>query len=313
MAHEITIRDNAFAEMAFVGNTPWHGLGQELDQNADIETWRKAAGMDWTIESSPVMFEANGMTQFDGQNVLYRSDTKAPLSIVSPRYKAVQPADVLEFFRTLMEQNGFQLHTAGTLFGGKRMWALANTGSYSEVVDGDGVGAFLLLTTSADRRLATTARFTSIRVVCNNTLSLATNAKATVSLPHSAEFNIAAMHDKLEAAVDTFGTFMEMSRAMAKAKMSNIAVDSFLTKLFDIPHNETLKDNRASAKVLELFLGDAKGADMAGQTRWGMMNAVTEYYDHHHPARTSDARLNSAWYGVNDRMKSRAFGLGINT
>lgn len=309
MAHEITIRENNFAEMAFVGNTPWHGLGQELDQKADIEAWRKAAGMDWTIESSPVMFEANGMTQFDGQNVLYRSDTKAPLSIVSPRYKAVQPADVLEFFRTLMEQNGFQLHTAGTLFGGKRMWALANTGSYSEVVDGDGVGAFLLLTTSADRKLATTARFTSVRVVCNNTLSMATNSKATVSLPHSSEFNIAAMHDKLEAAVDTFGTFMKMSRAMAKAKMSNIAVDSFLTKLFDIPHNETLKDNRASAKVLELFLGDAKGADMAGQTRWGMMNAVTEYFDHWHPARTADARLNSAWYGRNDRMKSRAMEL----
>lgn len=310
MAHELTIRANDFAEMAFVGQTPWHGLGQQLDQNAGIEQWRVAAGMDWTIEKAPVTFQTpDGFEQFAGQNVLYRSDTKAPLSIVSPKYKAVQPADVLEFFRTLMDQNGFRLHTAGTLFGGKRMWALAETGQYKEVVDGDKVGAFLLLTTSADRKLATTARFTSVRVVCNNTLSMATNSKATVSLPHSREFNINDMHDRLEAAVDTFGAFMKMSKAMAKAKMSNVAVDQFLTKLFDIPSNETLKDNRASAKVLELFMGDAKGADMAGQTRWGMMNAVTEYFDHWHPARTNDARLNSAWYGRNDRTKSQALQL----
>ena len=56
MAHQLTIRENGYTEMAFVGETPWHGLGQELDQNATIEQWRVAAGMDWSIESSPVCF-----------------------------------------------------------------------------------------------------------------------------------------------------------------------------------------------------------------------------------------------------------------
>jgi len=170
MAHEITIRADGYAEMAFVGETPWHGLGQALDPNSDLATWRKAAGMDWTIESAPVEFIGQ---DFEGQNVLYRSDTKAPLSVVSNRYKAVQPAEVLEFFDNLVKENGFRLHTAGTLFGGKRMWALAETGKFGEIVKDDGVGGFLLLSTSADRSLATTARFTSVRVVCNNTLSMA--------------------------------------------------------------------------------------------------------------------------------------------
>ena len=83
MAHEITIRQDGFAEMAFVGETPWHELGQQLDQNADMATWRKAAGMDWTLESAPVHFEVkdnnehHNLNSFAGQNVLYRSDTNA--------------------------------------------------------------------------------------------------------------------------------------------------------------------------------------------------------------------------------------------
>ena len=103
MAHEITQRADGFNEMAFVGETPWHGLGQELQEGASIEQWQKAAGLDWTIESSPVRYEIGDQTgisiPYEGQNVLYRSDNKMPMSVVSNRYKPVQPAEVLEFFR----------------------------------------------------------------------------------------------------------------------------------------------------------------------------------------------------------------------
>ena len=91
MAHEITIRKDGFAEIAFAGDTPWHGLGQSITQDASIEEWQKQAGMDWTIESTPVQYCApNGNYKvFDGQNVLHRSDNGAALSVVSDRYHAV--------------------------------------------------------------------------------------------------------------------------------------------------------------------------------------------------------------------------------
>ena len=76
MAHQLTIRENGYTEMAFVGGTPWHGLGQELDQNATIEQWRVAAGMDWSIESSPVCFMPHGfygdLHEVEKQNVLFQ-------------------------------------------------------------------------------------------------------------------------------------------------------------------------------------------------------------------------------------------------
>ena len=105
--------------------------------------------------------------------MLYRSDTKAPLSVVSQRYHTVQPRDVLEFYRDLTEVSGYELETAGVLKGGRKFWALARTGQGAALKDNDQVNGYLLLATSCDGTLATTATPTTIRVVCNNTLTIA--------------------------------------------------------------------------------------------------------------------------------------------
>lgn len=319
MAHELTIREDGFAEMAFVGDTPWHGLGQSLDKDADMDTWRKSAGFDWTIKSTPVQYmnEADGYATnvFTGQNVLYRSDTNAPLSVVTDRYQVVQPAEVLEFFDGLVKEAGFRLHTAGTLRGGKRLWALAETGKFGEVCKDDGVGGFLLLSTSCDKTLATTARFTTVRVVCNNTLTMAhADAKTMVSVPHSTVFDHEKVKNQLGVASEAFGSFMEMAKYLQKQQMRSLEADMFIKKLVE-PLNQVKKENyeigknRTYKAIWELFEGGAKGSEMVGHTKWAMLNAVTEYYDHHFPSRSTDSRLDKAWYGVGDRTKQRAVEL----
>ena len=45
--------------IAYVGDTPWHGLGNELSPKQPIEVWAREAGMDWRIESSDVSYMAN--------------------------------------------------------------------------------------------------------------------------------------------------------------------------------------------------------------------------------------------------------------
>lgn len=127
MAHQLE-------QMAYVGETPWHGLGNQLTQNQPIEVWAQQAGMDWRIESSNVSYMAQNqrgqciIMPYEEQRVLYRSDTHTPLSVVSQRYQEVQPKEILEFYRDLTEQSGFELETAGVLKGGKKFWALARTG-----------------------------------------------------------------------------------------------------------------------------------------------------------------------------------------
>ena len=105
MSHEIYTMENGKASMAYVGKTPWHGLGQKLTEDASLETWAIEAGLNWQLLEGITMFSRelpDGGTEFvdfPGNKVLYRSDTGQPLSIVSDRYQKVQPIEVLEFFR----------------------------------------------------------------------------------------------------------------------------------------------------------------------------------------------------------------------
>jgi phage/plasmid-like protein (TIGR03299 family) len=316
MAHELTMT-NGKAEMAFIGETPWHGLGQELQEGASIEQWQASAGMDWRIESSPVMFNTIGSEYnvFTGQNVLYRSDNRDALSVVSNRYKAVQPKEVLEFFRDLVAENGFKINTAGTLRGGRRMWALAETGKFGEVCKNDEVGGYLLLSTSCDRTLATTARFTTVRVVCNNTLSMAHNEKQNaVSFSHIQHFDHQVVKEKLGNAVGAFGAFMDMAKFLQTQQMNSQASETFLKSLLanvtQIKDEEyDLSKNRAYKKIISLFDCEAKGLSLVGHTKWGMLNAVTEYYDHHAPSRSNDARLDNSWFGTGEAVKNKAVQL----
>jgi phage/plasmid-like protein (TIGR03299 family) len=100
-------------QMAYVGDTPWHALGHQLPAKQPIEVWAREAGMDWSICETPVRYMAEqagtlgSIMSFDDQKVLYRSDTKAPLSVVSGRYQVVQPKEVLEFYRDLTEVSGY--------------------------------------------------------------------------------------------------------------------------------------------------------------------------------------------------------------
>lgn len=319
MAHQITIRADGFAEMAFAGDLPWHGLGQALDANADMDTWRKAAGMDWTIESTPVTYAPYAPGGYDAMTfpdrfVQFRSDTLAPLSVVSARYKPVQPSQVLEFFHDLAQEHGFKLHTAGTLFGGKRLWALAETGKFAEVSKDDGIGGFLLLSTSCDKSLATTARFTSVRVVCNNTLGIATKSDDYVSFTHLTHWDSNRMQDKIAQQVESFGAFMDMAKFLKNQKCGAAAAQDFMKQILFTPKElqtmepASIEKYRPYRKIIDLFNGEAKGWELEGVrgTRWGLLNSITEYLDHHSPARSDDARLNSAWFGTGDAIKTKA-------
>lgn len=84
-----------------------------------------------------------------------------PLSVVSNRYKVVQPHEVLHFYKDLVSAGGFELETAGVLKGGRKLWALAKTGHEARIKGNDRIKAYLLsLATSCDGTLCTTAQFT---------------------------------------------------------------------------------------------------------------------------------------------------------
>lgn len=273
MAHELTIRANGAAEMAYLGDVPWHGLGQPMQAGATIEQWIAAAGMDWNIRRALVRYFADEDTRADcselmhapGETVLFRSDTRAHLGIVSPDYQIVQPRQVLEFFRDMVESNGAHLETAGTLFGGRRFWGLAKFAAES-VQGADTVGGYLLLCTSADGTMATEARETTVRVVCNNTLRMARGedggAVAPVRISHAARFDDKAIKRKLSAAPGNFAAAMETARRLASVHVSEAAAAQFVRDL--LRPAEAAEREAAAKKAAELAAAaGATGADGA--------------------------------------------------
>jgi len=91
MAHELSLNMLGEAEMAYCGAKPWHGLGQEVCEGASLDEWMDQARMNWRILRAPVQYTNANLHDFPEHHVLYRSDNDLPLSVVSPRYKIVQP------------------------------------------------------------------------------------------------------------------------------------------------------------------------------------------------------------------------------
>lgn len=342
MAHQLE-------QMAYVGETPWHGLGNQLSQNQPIEVWAQQAGMNWCIESSNVSYMAQNergqsiIMPYEEQRVLYRSDTHAPLSVVSQRFQEVQPREILEFYRDLTEQSGFELETAGVLKGGKKFWALARTGQSTALKGKDVSNGYILLATACDGTLATTAQFTSIRVVCNNTLAIAlrgqNSSAGVVKVPHSTKFDADKVKQQLGISVRAWDEHMYEMKQLSQRRVTQGEAAAYFDAVFNntsmaVPDQEdnliayyrqvahqakaqtqpkgkaepAIPNGKAMSKTMEMFNGQGRGAMLssAKDTAYGLLCAMTEFVDHERRAMNTDYRLDSAWFGNGAALKQRS-------
>lgn len=317
MAHLLNLFTDGRARMAYVGETPWHGLGQQLTPDASIDVWAREAGMDFEILGSPVMYKnAEGKTfKQESKQVLYRADTNDALGVVGSKYKVVQPRTILEFFRNLVEEQGFKLETAGVLFNGAKYWALASTGEEIKLRGDDKVRQHLMLATACDGSLRTTAKFVSTRVVCNNTIAVALgedNPAGTVKVSHSSTFDAGEVQADLGLVDEAWQLHAELIKAMSKRKVTEEEAVQFVIELVGDP-KRTPADNQsidAVGKVLGLYAGNGLGAELpsAANTAWGLLNAATEYVDWH-IGKNQNRRLEAAWMYQGTRLKTYAFDL----
>lgn len=338
MAHELTLRADGRAEMAFadVTGTPWHGLGQKVTTGASIDVWKKEAGLDWKAEEAMPMTPQGGSVFFRDYKGLYRSDNKEALAIVGAGYNVVQPAEVLEFFRDMTEAGGWHIHTAGSLRGGRKVWAMASNaeggivGKAKRRNGSDLVMQNLLLATSLDGSMKTVVQPTTVCVVCANTLraALENDQGDRIAISHRSVFDAAAVKRTLGVAQDAFKLFMLKAEEMADMPVKLDEARELLNEIFGVKkqekkpdlswmgdlamlgQEEEQADSRLVTGALDLFQGLGMGADMSTRkgTRWGLLNSVTQYVDHV-MGRSDDTRLDSAWFGRGAAIKDKALEL----
>lgn len=285
-----------------------------------------------------------------------RRDKRVILGVVGPDYTPVQNVEAFEFFDDCLGKGIARIETVGALGEhGARIFAMAKMPEGIEVTPNDIVERYLLLTAAHDGTGAVKVLFTPIRVVCNNTLTAALRgARNVVSIKHTkhAKDNLKKAKDLLVKNDKFWKKTQEALGFLASQQMDTGAVKEFLKNLFptkkiededkavilapgtvEVPDNGTPVVNEEEAgdeepskrvqgimdRIGMLFDGQATGANLAGKTKWGMLNAVTHYIDHERTLRTrkdgfdphedKGARWEASIFGLGSGLRQRAMDL----
>lgn len=312
--------------MAYVGEVPWHGLGNALPASPTVEQMREAAGLVWEPELLDLSFEFRGQPNISKiRRALVRSDSGYELDAVGPDYVPIHNVEVLEFFREYAEAGELSLETAGSLDNGRYVWALAKTQESFTVGDADRVEGYVLLANPHRYGHGATAKLTMTRVVCWNTLmaALGSGREGRVQIWHTKEFNKARRDEvqkQMGIAREGLAQYREQVEQLVALKLETERAQELVLDIFNAPlpeptqptawadRWEAAKKPKAVGRVLEIYHADLWGQALptARDTAWGLLNAVTRYVDHE-SGKTANTRLREAWFnGGTERLKNRA-------
>ena len=328
MAHGIETTDGR-ANMAYTGRTPWHDLGQNIEEAFDAETALKEANLDWEVEVAPLYHkdpDAVGTVSEDAfaksskGKVVRRLDNGAELGVVGMKYSPLQNKDAFAFFDGVFGEGKARYETAGYLGKGERMWLLANMTNNDpiEILPGDEINKYLLLTNDFTGSYSVIGSFTPIRVVCNNTLTAAVRdiikGGNTVRVKH-----IGDVADRLNFAGKVLaqaGVFYDevkdLFQTFAKKQLNGEQTRTYIHRsLFD--DNKETKSRTKKVDEVEGLMHTGRGSDIVGVrgTVWGAYNALTEYVDHHKVYRGgATKRLEASQFGTGRYLKKKALTIG---
>jgi len=312
MAHEVE-------SMAYFGRLPWHGLGTALGE-ADIYDWpsaSKKADLDWGVEMVPLVTN-DTQAQVTHRAVRRTSDSRV-LGVVGPRYMPLQNKDAFAWFQPFLDTKEAALHTAGSLKGGSRIWVLAKMNRDPLVIaKGDEVEKFVLLSHGHDGTLAVRCGFTPIRVVCQNTLSMAhgSDAGKLIRIRHTKDVleNLANVREVMNLANAEFESTAEQFRRLARKSINQSDLRKYVRRVLEIEDERDI--GTRSKNIMEEIVRLAesgRGNDLPSirGTYWSAYNGVSEWLTYSR-GRSEDNRLNSLWFGDSALVNRHALGVALD-
>ena len=319
MAHMLEIV-NGKAQMAYAGETPWHGLGVQVPADLTPDQMLEAAGLDWEVEKIPAYAKVGGKNVKIGQSALVRKTDNSILDVVSDDWNPVQNAEAFDFFNEFVLAGDMEMNTTGSLRDGQIVWGLAKVKESFELFKGDKIDSYLLFSNFHKYGFSTDVRFTPIRVVCNNTLTMALNEKGrkAVKVNHRSEFDPQEVKLALGIAGDQLRKYKDNALFLGKKRYKKDTVKDYMKELFPVLTQKE-ESRKEMSKTAEIMLGSGgepgildlqPGAEFAKGSWWQAFNAVTYFVDHK-AGKSAENRLTSSWFGLNRNLKMKALDLAI--
>lgn len=303
--------------MAYANEVPWHGLGVQVPSDLSPEQMLEKSGLNWTVDKYPAFATVNGEKIPVGRDVLVRSSDHKVLDTVGSDWIPVQNQQAFDFFHEYCEAGDMEMHTAGSLRGGQLVWVLAKVKESFELFKGDQVDSYLLFTNPHKFGQCLDVRFTPIRVVCNNTITLALESQVdrVVRKNHRSSFNANKVKETLGIATTKLAKYKEMAAFLGTRNYTEQKLKEYFSKTFPViaydkekgPQRKEMSKNAVMALDI---VHSQPGAEFAEGTWWQAFNAVTYMLDHK-VGRTADNRLTSAWFGPNKSVKLQALDAAI--
>ena len=299
--------------MAYAGEVPWHGLGVRVPADLHPTQMLQKAGLDWTVRKVPAYADVAGQRVAVGRSALVRDSDDSILDVVSDDWNVLQNAEAFEFFHDFVANGDMEMHTAGSLRDGQLVWALAKVNDGFELFKGDQVDSYLLFSNPHKYGWSIDVRFTPIRVVCNNTLTLSlnTSSKNFVKVSHRRQFDGDMVKETLGIAKEKLATYREMAQFLGGKRYTAPKLVEYFKNVFPVTGGpEKKKEMSISASKALDVIHTQPGATFAEGSYWQAFNAGTYMVDHK-LGRSQDNRLTSAWFGQGKKVKADALELAV--
>lgn len=351
---------NGRVNVMVAGEAAWHKLGVNVESATIAATARELSGTNFRVVKMPYFRPAEdrddapdslGYEASDRAYYLVRADTGAVLAdYAGPDWQPIQNDTATDFLDTLIGEFGARYETAGSLYGGKKIWFQIHLPRQNFTLPGgDENLAYALFVNPHTPGECATLFPTNHRAVCANTVrtACAGDSAKGLRIRHTGDISakLSDARNALGIAVEGLAKYAENARTLAVTRCESAEryFHGVLDEVLDVTEAQqmlgidalaaTLKLTEAGAaakereikrreNLLDDILTRYEGAKnsvggMRG-TMWGAFNAVTEHADHSDLYRfrgsesdRNSRRMESALSGPADTMKQVAYAQAL--
>lgn len=350
MAHDLYIKKDGKAAMMYVDKLPWHGLGTRLMEPPTSHGAIHAAGLDWEVAKFPLFAQFGKDQQFmkkvDRCALMPIDRINFPdcpvFGVVGQDYGIVQNRDAFSFFDPIITDKLADYETAGALGEGERVWILAKLPGDVVVYKDDRVMKYLLLVNSHTGLASVQIKLTPVRVVCNNTLTMALSFGESMRIPHFPDVKkrLDFAGAAIKKVLDNYRVVEDNFKKMAEKLFVEQDYRSYLEGVLPIPE---LKPGDSKQKVQRaerimghrelcshmFAIGHENDPPEIKHTLWTAYNSIVYFADYILPLSDKIAisdlngiwqtykredlerRIKRIWFGDSANLKVRAYNAAV--
>jgi len=296
MAHEINYNEKKGTH-SFVTNNEkaWHNLGQVVDGAMTAAEAIELANLDYEVQKVKIhpALESGFGDAIPEKFATIRTDNNDYLGLVGSRYEIIQNKDAFSFFDSIVDNGEAIFETAGVLGKGERIFITAKLPE-DMLVNGEKCEKYIILTNSHNGSSSIIAGFTSIRIVCNNTLQAAmSDLSNKVSIQHriGAKDRLSEAYKVMNIASVYMNEVTEVFNRMSDTKLEDEKLKNFIERVMKPtykeidPEKEREQSTRFKNQVESIYefamTHPTQTTPAAFGSVWGGYNAISGYYNYH--------------------------------